>query len=202
MPCSSWPSPRTRNCAQTDRRGDMVITVKSTREGTHCHRCGKKITKVYGEDREITFRHLSILGRKTFIRLRPVRYQCFSCDGRPTTTQQLSWYNPRSAYTKPYEEHILLGIVNSTIYDVSIKEDTGYEAIMGIIDRHIQVKVDWETCTRLDIIGIDEISLKKGHRDFVTIITGRIDNKIVILGVLSDRKKETVQLFLSGVRLF
>jgi transposase len=89
--------------------------------------------------------------------------------------------------------------VNSTIQDVSIKEDRGYEAIMGIIDRHRQVKVDWETFSRLDVIGIDEISLKKGHRDFVTIITGRIDNKIVILGVLSDRKKTTVKLFLSDM---
>jgi len=50
----------------TDRHGDFVMTVKSTIEGTHCHICGKKITQVYGDDREITVRHLSILGRKTF----------------------------------------------------------------------------------------------------------------------------------------
>src|SRR5882724_2497360 len=52
----------------TDRHGDFVITVKSTVEGTSCHTCGKKITKMYGEDREITLRHLPILGRKTYIR--------------------------------------------------------------------------------------------------------------------------------------
>jgi len=93
--------------AETNRHGDFVITVKSTIEGTYCHTCGKKITKVYGYDREITCRHLSILGKKTFIRLRPVRYQCPSCEGNPTTTQPLSWYNPRSSYTKSYEEHRL-----------------------------------------------------------------------------------------------
>ena len=53
---------------ETDSHGDFVITVKSTVEGTRCHQCGKKITKVYGYDREITLRHLSILGRKTYIR--------------------------------------------------------------------------------------------------------------------------------------
>ena len=185
--------------AETNRHGDFVITVKSTIEGTHCHKCGKKITKVYGYDREITIRHLSILGKKTFIRLRPVRYQCPSCDGNPTTTQQLSWYNLRSSYTKSYEEHILLGVVNSTIQDVCIKEHVGYEAIMGIIDRHIQAEVDWATFSRIDVIGIDEISLKKGHRDFVTIVTGRIDDKTVILGVLSDRKKTTVKIFLAHI---
>ena len=73
---------------ETNRHGDIVITVKSTIEGTSCHQCGNRITKVYGYDREIIFRHLPVLGKKTFIRLRPVRYQCSSCAGRPTTTQQ------------------------------------------------------------------------------------------------------------------
>src|SRR2546427_694550 len=120
--------------AETNRHGDFVITVKSTIEGTYCHTCGKKITKVYGYDREIILRHLSILGKKTFIRLRPVRYQCPSCDRNPTTTQQLSWYNPRSSYTKAYEEHILLGVVNSTIQDVCRKEIFGKQ-VKIVIDR-------------------------------------------------------------------
>jgi transposase len=184
---------------ETDRHGDFVITVQSTVEGTSCHTCGKKVTKVYGYDREITLRHLPILGRKTYIRLRPVRYQCPYCDEHPTTTQQSSWYTPKSPYTKIYEAHILLKLVNSTVQDVCMKEDMGYEAIMGILDRHIQGEVDWKQFTRLDILGLDEISLKKGHRDFVTIATGRLDDEIVILGVLPDRKKSTVKRFLSGM---
>jgi transposase len=184
---------------ETDRHGDFVITVKSTVEGTTCHKCGKKITKVYGDDREITLRHFPILGRKTYIRLRPIRYQCLYCDGHPTTTQQLSWYTPKSPYTKVYEAHILLKLVNSTVQDVCMKEDLGYEAVMGILDRHIQGEVDWNQFARLDVLGLDEISLKKGHRNFVTIVTGRLDDEIVILGVLADRKKSTVEVFLSGM---
>ena len=167
----------------TDRHGDFVITVKNTIEGTHCHICGKKITKVYGDDREITLRHLSILGRKTFIRLRPVRDQCSSCAGNPTTTQELSWYTPRSADTKSSEEPILLGVVNRTIHDVCMKEASGSEAMMGLMDRHRPSDGEWDQCSRLDIVGFDDISLKKGHRNFVTISTGRLDTATVILGV-------------------
>ena len=43
----------------TDRHGDFVITVKSTVEGTSCHNCGKKITKVYGYDREMVMFQMS-----------------------------------------------------------------------------------------------------------------------------------------------
>jgi len=141
----------TTQIVDTDRPGDFVITVKSTVEGTSCHKCGKKITKVYGEDREITLRHFPLLGRKTSIRLRPVRYQCPYGDGHPTTTPQLSWYTPQSTCTQVYEAHILLKLVNSTVQDVCMKEDRGYEAVMGIIDRHIQGEVDWNQFTRLDI---------------------------------------------------
>lgn len=182
---------------ETDRHGDFVMTVQSTIEGTYCHTCGKKTTNVYGYDREITWRPLSILGRKTSIRLRPVRYQCLSCDGKPTTTQQLSWDTPRSSYTRSYEEHILWGVVNSTGQDGCRKEDRGYEAIMGIMDRHIQGEVEWDQFSRIDVWGLEEISVKKGHRNFVTIVTGRIDAETVILGVVSDRHKATVKMFLS-----
>ena len=183
----------------TNRLGHIEITVKSTVEGVPCHQCGKMTTQFYGEDREITLRHLPILGRRTYIRLRPKRYECPYCPGKPTTTQKLSWYTLRSSFSRAYEEQLLLILVNSTIQDVCLKEEVGYEAIMGIIDRYIEREINWEGLTQVDVLGLDEISLKKGHRDFVTIITGRVETETVILGVLPDRKKATVKAFLSSI---
>ena len=182
-----------------NRVGHFEITVQSTVEGTPCHQCGQMTTKFYDKDREISLRHLPILGRKTYIHLRPKRYQCLYCESHPTTTQQLPWYTPRSAYTRAYEEQVLLSLVNGTVADSRLKEDVGYEAIMGIIDRHICQTLDWSLFTHLDVIGLDEISLKKGHRDFVAVVTGRVDDKTVILGVLPDREKETVKQFLQSI---
>jgi len=51
----------------------------------------------------------------------------------------------------------------------------------------------------LDEIGINEISLKKGHKDFVTIVTARTGDKIIILAVPKCRKKSTVKAFLSSI---
>jgi len=177
----------------------ITITVQSTVNGTTCRKCGKGTPKYHGCDREISLRHLPILGKKTYIRIRPLRYICTDCDDDPTTTQKLSWYNPRSPHTKAYEKYILFSAINSTVEDVSHKEDIGYEAVMGIINRHIGEVVNWNQINMLEIIGIDEISLKKGHQDFVTIVTGRIGTKTMILGVLKDRKKMTVKRFLKGI---
>ncbi len=184
---------------QSNPAGHIEITVKSTVEGTPCHRCGQVTTQVYGEDREIRLRHLPILGRRTVIRLRPRRYQCPFCSGKPTTTQRLSWYTPRSTCTRAYEEHLLLSLVNSTVQDVALKEAIGYETVMGILDRHIAQEPTWADWSGLEVLGLDEIALKKGHRDFVTILTGRRQGETVLVGVLPDRKKATVKAFLRGL---
>ena len=48
------------------------------------------------------------------------------------------------------------------------------------------------------MLGIDEISLKKGYQDFATIITSRLDGDIRILKVITGRlKKDIFQFFKS-----
>jgi len=144
-------------------------------------------------------RHLPTFGKDVYIRIRMPKYQCSDCDGNPTTTQRVSWFDAKRGQTKAFEKHILLACVNSTISDVSIREGVGYEAIMGMIDREIASEVDWKKIGRLDVLGIDEIALKKGHKDFVVIVTGRRDGKTVILGVLKDRTKAIVKNFFSSI---
>ena len=181
------------------KKEEFFITVKSTINGTECRKCGKILTKFHGTDRPIKLRHLPILGKAVYLQIAPKRYQCDACQGGPTTSQTLSWYNSRSRQTKAYEEHILLCLINSTIEDVSLKEDLGDQRICGILERFIESQVNWEKLASLEVIGLDEISLKKGHQDFVTIVTGRIGEKTIILAVLEDRLKTTVKAFLSSI---
>jgi transposase len=178
---------------------EIHIMVESTLMTTRCQHCGKQLTKPCGHDKERIFRHLSILEKPTFIHIHPLRFACSHCQGNPTTTQRLAWSDERSPQTRAYEDYLLLQRVNSTVSDVEIKEGIGYEAIMGIIDRRVAKQIDWKLIKRLDIIGVDEIALKKGHNDFVAIITGRNTDQTMILGVLENRDKATVKAFFSSI---
>jgi transposase len=190
------PDVQVRNVEQHER-GECTITVESTLEGTRCRQCGREITDLHGVDEAITLRHLPILGRPVYLRLRPKRYRCPYCEGGPTTTQQLSWYTAKSPHTKAYEKYILLQLVHATIEDISMKEDLGTKAIEGIVDRWITQEVKWAEVKRVKILGLDEIALKKGHRDFVVIVTGKsTSDEVKVLAVLPDRKKQTVKKFL------
>jgi transposase len=185
---------------ETNAGGDYIITVVSTLNGTRCRQCGRDITKFHGYDEEIQLRHLPILGRRVYLRLRPKRYECPYCSDHPTTTQKLEWYDPKSPHTQAYEEHVLLQLVNSTVQDVSRKERLGYDAVEGILERRIRTSVDWTVFEALGVLGLDEIALKKGHRDFVAIVTARlVEGQVVVLAVLPDRQKETVKAFLKSI---
>jgi transposase len=95
---------------------------------------------------------------------------------------------------------MLRELVNSTLQDVSIKHRVSYDRLRGLLGRHVRGQVDWGQFTELKQIGLDEISLLKGHSDFVTIVSTRDQRqRPVVLGVIEGRKKEAVIAFLQSI---
>jgi len=185
--------------SEINNAGELIITVESKKTTTVCSRCGKTIRKFHGHDDWVRLRYLPVFGHPTYLRYRPKRYRCEYCDGQPTTSQRLDWHEPNSPNSFAYEQHILLQLVNATVEDVAVKEKLSYDRVLGILERNVSAKVDWSHYTRIGILGLDEIALRKGHRNFVVIVTARRDNHIFILGVLPDREKDTVVEFLRSI---
>jgi transposase len=179
-------------------KGELVITIESTKPDRRCQRCGRNIAKFHGHDEWITIRYLPVFGRPSYLRYRPRRYYCSDCD--VTTTQSVDWHEPNSPHTMAYDEHVLLQLVNATIQDVSLKEELAYDRVLGVLERRVNRTVDWGQFESLNVLGLDEIALKKGHDDFVVIVTARLkDQRLAILGVLENREKETVIEFLRSI---
>jgi transposase len=179
---------------------EIVITVESTREWAICPRCGERTREFHGFGRQLRLRHLPILGRPVMIEIRPKRFRCPACDDHPTTTQKLDWYDERSPHTKAYDQWLLLSLIGSTISDVARKERLSYDLVLGAMDRWIAREVNWAEIESLEILGLDEIALKKGHRDFVVPVTTRgAAGELQLLGLLPNRQRETVEQFLRQI---
>lgn len=178
----------------------LVITVESTRAYAICSQCGEKTFKFHSYDAPIRLQHLPILEKCVFIELRPQRYRCLKCEGHPTTTQQCEWYEPRAPHTKAFDQSLLRQLIHSTVSDVARKQAVRYDAVLGALQRGVACAVNWDEFNALPVLGMDEIALRKGHRDFVVIVTLRHDDgTLALLGVLADRKKETVVAFLRSI---
>jgi transposase len=182
------------------KAGELILTVESTLSSTTCRRCGRMITERHGLDEPRLLRHLPILGRVVYLRLRPKRFRCPFCDDHPTTTQTLDWYDPKALHTKAYERHLIVQLVNSTFTDVEAKEDVTADALLGILNRWIASSVEWDRLEPFATVGIDEIALLKGHRDFVAVISAQTDGgELHVLAVLPDRLKASVVAWLMTI---
>lgn len=194
------PDVRIQNVSRTET-GAYLIELQSTKEQGNCRLCGQELTHFKGYDDWIDIRHLPILGRAVYLRIRPRRYQCFDCDNDPTTTEIFSWRSPKKSYTKAYQDHILRSLMNSTVEDVCLKEGLGEKQVESMLSQSFFGQDPLESIDCIGTLGLDEIALKKGHKDFVVIVSSRLDSKTRVLAVLPDRKKETVVEFLEHIPL-
>ena len=135
---------------QTDltQASEYILTVESTLESTICRQCGRTIADLHGLDKPRLLRHLPILGRPLFLRIRPKRFRCPFCDDHPTTTQKLDWYAPEALHTLAYERHFIVQLITSTISDVTQKEDVSYDAMVSVLDRWVLTTLElWSTAS-------------------------------------------------------
>lgn len=184
-----------------DAQGNIILDVVSKNSHSTCHKCGKPATKRDGTAPVRLIRHVSILDTPVYLRITPIRYSCEFCDDHPTTTEQYDWCDRNSSTTRKLDEYIMRCLINSTIADVERKENVGERVIENILNRQIEKEVNWDKYKELNTIGIDEISLRKGHSSYVTVVSAKLteDSKAIVIGVLPAREKATVQTFLESI---
>ena len=179
-----------------NQAGNWLLTVAAQSKMTECGVCKKPIECKHGKGRMITLRHLPILGQATYIRIAPKRGKCPDCINSPTTTQTMGWYEAYSPHTKAYDEHLMRQLKGSTVMDVSLMENVGYDAIVGTLKRQVPAEVDWDQIEELGTIGIDEVATQKGRKRYRAVVTARqADGQRHILAILPDRKKRRLRHF-------
>jgi transposase len=183
-----------------DDKGDIIIDVVSTCTDTKCHKCGKTARKRYGYSPIITVQHTAILDRRVYLKIKPIRYECEYCDDHTTTTEQYDWCARNAKVSNALEKYLMRSLINSTVEDVSRKENVPYKTIIRALNRQVETTVDWSQYTDLHVMGIDEISDKKGHQDYLTIISTKSKSDgLSVIAVLKDRDKDTVKKFLDSI---
>jgi transposase len=174
--------------------------IESTQGYSICHRCGQKATEFHEHGQELELRHLPVCGRQVILRLRPKRYRCRYCEGVVTTTERAEWCDTKAGCTKAYAEFLLLELVNGTLQDVAKKHGVTYDVVRGVLKRYVKGEVDWRQFKVLRILGVDEISLLKGHSDFVTLVSAQDEQgNPIVLAVLKGREKKTLVDFLKTI---
>ncbi len=185
----------------TNSKGEIIISVKSLKTETPCHKCGKPATIRHGNGPTQTIRHLPIFDTPVYLVITSARYKCEHCDGSITTTEAYDWCKKGSHITNGLSDYLMRQLIHSTVEDVSKKEGVSYDKVTNTINKVIATEVDWDSYSSLKIIGIDEFAVKKGYNDYVTVISTKSspDGQVSVIAVLPGRLKDDVLAFLHSI---
>ena len=182
---------------EEDQNEEIHIYVKCNAKSTCCSKCKSVLYQFHGYSKEVEIEHLSIFDRKTWIHVEWPRYFCKQCDR--TTQYRPGWLGATGRMTIALENFLLRQMVHSTIADVASKFKITEDVLEGLIDRRIEIKPDLSEMI-IRIIGLDEIALRKGHGNFVTIVSDLSDSsQVKIIAVLKGNSESDVLPFLNTI---
>ncbi len=151
--------------------------------------CGTLSTTVHEEEHRCV-RHLDVWGKKTFLHVMGRRFRCDQC-GR-TFAEELPFVDSHRRQSTAFERHVYQSCLGSTCKAVSVREGLSHSTTRQIFNRwSAALKGKAPKAGTIRVLGIDEISLKKRHRQFTLIISD--PDRKCILAVLADREKKTLE---------
>jgi len=153
-----------------------------------CPRCATVCEEGHQyEDRCV--RDLDLLGRRTFLHFPGRRFKCPQC-GRPFT-EELSSIAPWRRQTRRFEAHIYQRCLGTCRKAVASGEWLDRSTVKEIFTRWAGRKVVALTRPGVRVLGVDEISLKKRHKEFALVLSDL--ERHCVIAVLEDRRKETLE---------
>ena len=173
----------------------LEVAVELERNSAACPDCGVRSARKHSQ-KTTRVRDLSWCGRDVYLLVPRRRFKCRRCE-KPFT-EYLPFVEFGTSFTKRYEQYIYEQCRERSFTAVERQEGISDTVIAKIYNSYSAACSQPRGRPRaIRVLGIDEISTRKGHRHFVAVITD-IDRKQV-LEVLENRLKDTVSAYLSSL---
>lgn len=152
----------------------------------HCPRCNF-LTSELNQNRPILIRDLSVFGKLVYLRVPRRQFYCRKC--QRYSTECLEWLNWKRRHTQRYEANIFERIKGASIEKVAQEEGLSFDEVEGIFKyvSQSQVKKKWQPVKR---ISIDEIAMRKGHKNFKTVVSDLERGKLI--EVINGHTQESI----------
>jgi transposase len=128
---------------------------------TACGVCGRRHQSYY-DKRVRRVRDLSCGDKRVYLEVALRRVECRSC--AKVKREQLDWLADNPFYTKRFASFVGRRCRASTIKDVAKELHLDWQTVKGLEKQYMQEQLRRQGAPRPKVIGIDEISIKKGHK--------------------------------------
>lgn len=159
-----------------------------------CPRCGQVSEGVH-EQGERCIRHLDIWGKATYVHFPGRRFDCKQC--QKPFTEALSWIESQRRESTAYELHIYEQCKHTDQAAVAEQEGLHSETVKAIFQRWAKRAEKQQVRVLVRCLGVDEISLRKGHQQFALVLTDL--ERHCVVAVLAERSQKAFEAWLDGL---
>ncbi len=152
-----------------------------------CDKCGHEEPANYEYKKTVyAVRDLDLWGQPSFLIFQPCFHRCAHCGHRQ---EHLAPFKRKDVmYTYRFEEHVLRMLIGSNEEEVGGRLGISAETVSLIVENQLQDDKQIDPARVIKHMGMDEISLKKRHKLYVTLMTDLTDpNSPKVLAVAKGR---------------
>ena len=178
------------NTALTEKEKDSteIHLLREPSYGFTCSNCGKRTNFTYGSTK-VRIRDLSIFEFKSYLVLDKYRVKCPNCGVK---VEKLDFADVYSRCTNRFEEYVARLCRITSVKQVADLLGLDWKTVKDIDKKYLKKEFAIPDYDDLRILGVDEISSKKGHHYF-TVVMNLEKTKVIWVG--KKRKKETLNSF-------
>ena len=159
-----------------------------------CPGCGQ-VSDALHEQEERAIRHLDIWGKATYVHFPSRRFKCKHC--KKPFTESLAWVESKRRESTAYELHVYEQCKHTDQAAVAEREGLHPETVKGIFQRWARRAEKRRVHTLVRCLGVDEISLRKGHQQFALVLSD-LEHHCVI-AILPERSQKAFEAWLDAL---
>jgi transposase len=159
-----------------ERSGDgHGFEVKfSLPDSCRCEKCGHEESSTYEYKNTVyAVRDLDLWGQPSFLIFQPCFHRCSRCGHRQEHVAPFK--RKKVMYTYRFEEYVLRMLIGSNEEEVAARLGIAAETVELIVENQLKDDKRIDPARVIKHVGMDEISLKKRHKLYVTVMTDLSD---------------------------
>lgn len=172
----------------------LHIYCSSAFEEALCPQCLNK-RQVINQTYERQFRDFPITGKEVYLHLNQRQFYCQDCDRY--FNEQFSFVDPKRTMTRRYERYVYECCKASTIQKISAQENLVWHTVNEVYQRGAREELRERPVSKIRVLGMDEFAVKKGHRNFATVIVDL--ERAEIIDILEYRDQEKLIGYFKGL---
>ncbi len=170
----------------------IILSLENTKKQVICPNCGET-TELLHQNNSQTIRDLSFGKQSVYLKINRRRMRCPHCQNK--LTEELGFVRKKRVHTQRFVESIVEEVLNSDIKNVAKRNDLSEQEIETML-KDLGQELVAEKPLNLNKLGIDEIAVVKGQKNYYVVLVDLEKRKVV--GLVEKRTKKEITEYLEA----